>query len=207
MNKKLRLLITEDCPRACPGCCNKQWDLKALPNALTFSKYSEILITGGEPLLYPKYLEDVLQFLRTRSGAYIYIYTAIADNLLLDLIVTRACDGFTITIHTEEDRDRFVAWYDDLARRDHISRLFDIGRHGSSISWRLNVFKEAKFRVSKGAYLPFVVKNGIEWIKDCPLPEGEEFMRFNHEDFLDVWSFREKVPWHPVPRLGSKREI
>jgi hypothetical protein len=31
MNKKLRLLVTTQCPNKCPVCCNDSWDFSKLP--------------------------------------------------------------------------------------------------------------------------------------------------------------------------------
>ena len=30
-DEKLRLLLFEECDRDCPGCCNRDWDLRSLP--------------------------------------------------------------------------------------------------------------------------------------------------------------------------------
>ena len=40
--KKLRLLVTKNCDRSCPGCCNKDWNLDKLPNA-THLNYDEMV--------------------------------------------------------------------------------------------------------------------------------------------------------------------
>jgi molybdenum cofactor biosynthesis enzyme MoaA len=52
--KKLRLLVTERCARSCSGCCNHDWDLAALPTCESYAGYDEVLLTGGEPMLYPE---------------------------------------------------------------------------------------------------------------------------------------------------------
>ena len=49
MKKTLRLLLFEDCNRNCKKCCNKQWDLKLLPEVGSFKDWDEIILTGGEP--------------------------------------------------------------------------------------------------------------------------------------------------------------
>ena len=43
MNKKLRLVVTEDCPRNCAGCCMKQWTEKIEDFNGHFDLYSEII--------------------------------------------------------------------------------------------------------------------------------------------------------------------
>ena len=50
---KLRLLLFEECNRSCPGCCNRDWDLQPLPVCYDLPPYRIILLTGGEPMLYP----------------------------------------------------------------------------------------------------------------------------------------------------------
>ena len=49
---KLRLLLLDDCNRNCPGCCNRDWDLQALPLCQDYTPYRLIMLTGGEPMLY-----------------------------------------------------------------------------------------------------------------------------------------------------------
>ncbi len=51
--EKLRLLVTTKCPNKCPMCCNNSWDFSKLPVVEHFN-YKEIMITGGEPLLFPE---------------------------------------------------------------------------------------------------------------------------------------------------------
>ncbi|MBU1087771.1 MAG: hypothetical protein KKD05_09695, partial [Candidatus Omnitrophica bacterium] len=59
MMKKLRLLLFTECNRNCNGCCNNDWDLKSLLNEHLFKEYSEILLTGGEPMLHPELILEV----------------------------------------------------------------------------------------------------------------------------------------------------
>lgn len=47
-NKKVRLLVTSDCPNNCPKCCNKLYDLNTVP-IIDRWDYEEFNITGGEP--------------------------------------------------------------------------------------------------------------------------------------------------------------
>ena len=62
--KKLRLLLTENCNRECKGCCNTDWDIKNLPeisaDEIINENFDLIMITGGEPLLYPHKLYQLL---------------------------------------------------------------------------------------------------------------------------------------------------
>ena len=61
---KLRLLVTTKCPNKCPMCCNNSWDFSKLPVVEHFN-YKEIMITGGEPLLFPEKLSNLAESIRT----------------------------------------------------------------------------------------------------------------------------------------------
>ena len=73
-------------------------------------------------------------------------------------------DGLTVTLHEQEDVEPFQILNKSLLKC-------------SRVPWslRLNVFKEVA--------LPEIdlrlwkVKDQIEWIKDCPLPADEVFMK------------------------------
>ena len=45
-DEKLRLLLFEECDRDCPGCCNRDWDLRSLPVCRDFTPYQVIMLTG-----------------------------------------------------------------------------------------------------------------------------------------------------------------
>lgn len=84
--EKLRLLVTTKCPNKCPMCCNNSWDFSKLPVVEHFN-YKEIMITGGEPLLFPEKLSNLAESIRTvQKLAYgnkgkLFLYTALADML------------------------------------------------------------------------------------------------------------------------------
>ena len=168
--KKLRLLVTKYCPKSCEGCCNKDWNLDNLPIIDDFSKYDEILITGGEPLA--KVQRDItlriVEFIHIfNPSAQIIVYTASPSGILW-LNSMYAVDGYTLTIHNESDIDALYDLNNVILSNEKYYREF--------YSLRLNVFK--------GIELPkeldlrcWTVKKDIEWIPNCPLPEDEIFMR------------------------------
>ena len=84
--EKLRLLVTTKCPNKCPMCCNNSWDFSKLPVVEHFN-YKEIMITGGEPLLFPEKLANLAESIKTvQKLAYgnkgkLFLYTALADML------------------------------------------------------------------------------------------------------------------------------
>jgi len=165
--KKLRLLLWEDCPKKCEGCCNKDWDLKSLPQVKDYSPYDKIMLTGGEPLMYPDKLYKIIKEIRKANiFANLIVYTSILESdiffKVLDLV-----DGITVTIHTPSQVADLVSINLQLLKQDWML---------TRKSLRINVFRGVEvghinLRGWKG-------KANIEWIKNCPLPEGEVFYRY-----------------------------
>jgi organic radical activating enzyme len=167
--KKLRLLLTEDCDRNCEGCCNQDWDLTSLPVADTteFALYSEILLTGGEPMLYPNTVigvSDLIHFVAPKTE--VYVYTAKVDDIAASLLVLQAADGLTVTLHDDTDIQPFKAFD---------SSLYSVNLNAKSL--RLNVFKGVTLDISQFDFMLWEIKDNMEWIKKCPLPKNEIFKR------------------------------
>jgi len=155
---KLRLLITKDCNRSCKGCCNKDWDLDKLPICTDFRGYSEVILTGGEPMLYPDKIINLCKEIRKQNNTCkIYLYTADIKKFY-DWYIDNIVDGVTVTLHEQRDVVAFKEY----------SGLY------SHLNLRLNVFKGIKLPEYTGEW---IVQRDIVWIKDCPLPKGEVFMR------------------------------
>jgi hypothetical protein len=171
MASKLRLLVHEECNRACPGCCNKGWDLKALPECPSFKGYKEVMLTGGEPMLDPQkviYLADKAML----EGAMVYMYTAKVDDLKAVFEVLCRLDGICLTLHDQGDVEPFLALNRAISEHSWLVSELAEGKY----SLRLNVF--AGVEIPEGTDLSFwKVKPGMKWIKDCPLPQDEVFMR------------------------------
>ena len=161
---KLRLLLFKNCNRRCKGCCNKDWDLDALEVENDFSGYSEVLMTGGEPMLAPEIVIGTAMKIREQNpNAKIYVYTAKVDSLVDVFAVLGFVDGMCVTLHKQKDTISFERLNEALYLT------------GVKKSLRLNVFK--------GITLPFTSydlwerKLDMEWVKNCPLPEDEVFKR------------------------------
>ena len=162
--KKLRLLLFDECHRACVGCCNKDWDLDKLPICYDYTPYDEIILTGGEPLLYPIIIEELVPYLRKviNPNTKIYLYTAYIENTAIVRNIITLIDGICITLHEQKDVEPF--------------RILVSSSSFPGKSLRLNVFRGVHLGDDINT-AGWKVKDNIEWIKDCPLPEDEVFMR------------------------------
>lgn len=177
MNKKLRLVVTAKCHNCCPMCCNNRFDLNELPVVDRWD-YDEIMLTGGEPMLFPDRVINLIHTIRKAaacmgSNPKIYMYTALpeADAVATigdgsgDLLsVLPLLDGVVVTPHDFIGVDEFVS----------INRALP-ANHGKSL--RLNIFPEVS--LPAGIDLSAWKVKEMQWVKDCPVPEGEDLRRIN----------------------------
>lgn len=157
-----------DCDRTCKGCCNKDWDLEALPTCETYQGYETIMLTGGEPMLKPDVILDTVSKIRSETDAQIIVYTAKVDKIYDSLDVLYKVDGMTLTLHTKPDIAKFLAFDDALVKS---------GITGKSL--RLNVFKnvEKYFTLTDDQRSRWRVQGEMVWLKNCPLPKNEVFQK------------------------------
>ena len=105
----LRLILFEDCNRKCPGCCNKDFDIKNLPVENNFSKYKTIILTGGEPMLYPHIVAKTITKIRQQNKTCkIIMYTAKPDIPAFFLAILVKLNGVTVTLHNQHDVNPFI---------------------------------------------------------------------------------------------------
>ena len=89
---KARILITEKCNRSCSGCCNNyskiMWEAKYIDSLTDLPPVlKEIMITGGEPMLFPNKTEKIIRELKERySSSKIYLYSALYRKNLENII-------------------------------------------------------------------------------------------------------------------------
>ncbi len=169
--KKLRLLLFEECNRNCNGCCNKDWDLSKLPIVESYRGYDEIILTGGEPMLHPMFVMTTIGQILLETTAPIYLYTAKVDDIKETRKIIRYTDGVCVTLHEQRDVVPFIQLNKSLIESPILGKSF-----------RLNIFRG--INIEKENTYEWKVKDNIEWIKDCPLPEGEVFMRLGGDDAL-----------------------
>lgn len=172
MNKKLRLLVTSKCPNKCPMCCNNSWDFSKLPVVDRWN-YEEIMITGGEPLQYVNKVIALIRNIRSiaefqGTSPKIYIYTSIASfGALVNAIAVS--DGVVLTPHSEKEVEHFIGVNDYLLQYPP-----------ENCSLRLNLFSDIKSMLPKDIDLSLWKVKDMEWVKDCPVPEGEDFRRISN---------------------------
>jgi len=166
--KKLRLLLFEECGRNCEKCCNKFWDLTAIPICTSYADYDEIMLTGGEPMLRPGLVRQTITEIREENTqTKIYMYTALCINVYWIQYLLELLDGINLTIHTNNltDIEDFVTLNNFL----HPSMKERKSLH-------LNLFEGVK--LPKDINLEgWKVRDEIKWRTDCPLPKDEVLMR------------------------------
>lgn len=175
-NKKLRLLVTKKCHNDCPKCCNKQYDLDAVPVIDRFD-YDEVCITGGEPMLdFPKVVRiaEMFKIMATVLGkeVKVYLYTARITNGQLNLMmIRRLIDGICVTPHSKEDIIDFK-FLNSLM----LKTLNAVPSYYENCSFRLYLFTDVKEQLHGEDFSLWKIKD-IEWLDECPVPEGEDFRR------------------------------
>ena len=103
--KKARVIITFDCFRNCQGCCNKYGTImknaKSLQNITDLKNYDVVMITGGEPMLYPNKVIDLTKSLKKENpNIKVYLYTANHKNAWDLEQVLQYVDGIQYSLHS-----------------------------------------------------------------------------------------------------------
>ena len=173
MNNKLRLLVTTKCHNKCLKCCNKGWDFNSLPVVDRWN-YEQIMITGGEPLLFPLATQAIIQSIRNihllqGTTTKIYIYTSIADKKSFYPVLDKV-DGIVYTPHSKKDVESFLEINKVLLTDPSITE-------GKSM--RLNLFADIKAFIPENTDLSKWQVKDMEWVDNCPVPDGEDFRRIS----------------------------
>ena len=177
-NRKLRLLVTAECRNKCPMCCNNHFDFDKLPVVKHFD-YDEIMITGGEPLLFEGKLSELIVSIKGihpvlypgKQAPKIYVYTSRCS--MYGLFNIWLADGFVLTPHNNQDVNFFVDFNDYLLRTNMLEK-YDKDKPKSL---RLNLFKDINEMLPEDIDLHLWKVKDMQWVKDCPVPQGEDFRR------------------------------
>lgn len=103
-----RVILTFRCNRACPGCCNGQLpEHRNIYKSDELMNYEELVLTGGEPMLFQEEVISLIDSLRQRGyTGKVYMYTSFWDDTLRSKVLLSKLDGFTFTLHAEcTDKD------------------------------------------------------------------------------------------------------
>lgn len=172
---KVRLIVTYKCSRDCPGCCNKNWkyDPPVELGVLYSDELDEFIITGGEPMLFPVQLRELLksyQPFRIR-GIKIYLYTAYIPYAIPFIEnILPLIDGLHYTIHDNEESANLKVFQEKICLtvpsiwRDKTFRL-DIFPKVTYINLMPHMWQRIQFK---------------SWIKDCPLPKDEKLYKLKN---------------------------
>jgi organic radical activating enzyme len=163
MVSKVRLLITRKCFKNCSGCCMKDWKETIKSVTLSaLSNYREVYITGGEPMLFPIQLALLIRSLKVQAHK-VYLYTALPYPKHIFIPIMDMLDGASITLHDVND-----------------FRMFNLSPYHNMFkdkSMRLNDFNLSEYSIKCADN--WDVRKKI-WLKDCPLPDGEDFVQLNN---------------------------
>jgi hypothetical protein len=163
--KSLRLILWDDCNRECARCPNHGTEDAEILDLGDLGGYDEILLTGGEPMLYPRQLRlAVYQLREYNPDAKIYVYTAMPYPLPWFIDVMGAVDGVTLTVYNTADFEN--AKLATAAMMDH---------QVAGKSNRLNMFRS--FELPSWMSKWWNVNEKV-FIEDCPLPAHETLRRW-----------------------------
>ena len=166
MNSKLRLVTTNICPRKCELCSNKNNNHPPIVTIEEANKYDMVILTGGEPMMYP---DNMVKLLDELGGTKVVIYTAyIHDPFQTRRVLFQPnVVGVTFTIHDNKGLDDFHLF--DQCVRQVIDKI-----PFRKLSLHLNIFPSDITQFKAMDFSLWRVKM-IDWIVDCPLPSDEDF--------------------------------
>ena len=104
----------------------------------------------------------------------LFLYTAWVDYRTL---CNRSYDfdGIYLTLHSKLDVTKFVEMNDVMLR--HKKYSWNDKGFNPDCSLRLNLFADMKALLPKDIDLSMWKVKDMEWVKDCPVPDGEDFRR------------------------------
>ena len=184
MKKTLRLICTYRCPRNCEGCCNTQdaYLQSSVPtfNIMTndFSRYEEVILTGGEPLINFGKLKYLIEIIRDDNpDANIIVYTSnvhMKDEIIELLYLV---DGITCTIHDQKD-------VDDFRRLNFWLLRLKRYKMDNNKTLRLNVVEGVDVYMQDDSL--WKIKDNIKMIDNCPVPQNEVLMKL----YPQIWDIK-----------------
>lgn len=178
MKKTARVIVTYDCPRNCPNCCNKHIGNVPKVKFEDLLKYEELVITGGEPMMIGPRVVEMVHRLRTNGfSGNIWLYTAeLNTKRWADKSILAEVSGITYTLHYEyTQRDitllrRLTEYLHTMGTSNMHNRLMIDSRLKDEFNW-------ADFQLDSWDCVRW-----LEWKDDeCPVPENEELVFYDLE--------------------------
>ena len=163
--KIARVITTWDCHRDCDLCCNKNLPVEPRPCTLAdLADYDQVLLTGGEPMLYPERLFEIIHGIRKWDlEQEIYLYTVMYKPSLEGLVPL--LDGIQYSLHHPVTPMEILNFTDFQ---------FLIGKYrDTEKTFRLYVDN----RITEPVLIEphnWLRVGFTPWREPCPLPEGEE---------------------------------
>ena len=166
MKETARVITTFKCVRNCSYCVNKNKEVinqaKRIRCITTLKGYEEILITGGEPTLFPVDVGNLaVQLRRQNPLVKLYLYTTRCDKKLSDIL--EEFDGATYTLRSDANADDLFSFFD-------AQRVFS---NFSDCSFRLSVDPDIDFAIPIVPSVWSMVKIKV-WKEKCYIPSNED---------------------------------
>lgn len=174
----MRVIVTSDCVRCCPGCCNtfltpddyRTISFEGLVQES--SAYAGIMLTGGEPMLYPKQTLELVQSIRSRTNLRVFLYTALYEPVersvweqMLPLL-----SGIHFTLHAEST-DIDIVNFARLSRFVRAS-LGVVHDQNMRVAIDSRLYDRYDFRNVDFSCWDIVRK--LIWSDECPVPDHED---------------------------------
>lgn len=165
MKDTARLIITMNCNKNCPDCCNKDIDLisqaTTIQDLRAIKDYPIVVITGGEPMLNPKKTLNIIKQLKQQNeNVIVYLYTA--KHIAYLYIIIKYIDGIHYTLH-------YPCKFNDVTLFARFQEMIELNR---CKSYRLYVDNRVNinFLIQPNLWHRVEIK---AWMKECPLPDNE----------------------------------
>jgi len=169
---KARLIVSYKCHRHCENCCNDHAPtmLAASPISIDgLARYEKVMISGGEPMLFPKQIGELVRRLREKNPQQeIYLYTSLPSPWLISNM--NLFDGITVGLHvpyTGKDASAFWQFQKEIGETGSFRLFIDKG-----ITESIPLIPGKWDRIGVGPMLP---------IGECPVPEGEDLLELRSD--------------------------
>ncbi|MDF3000872.1 MAG: hypothetical protein K0Q48_991 [Bacillota bacterium] len=186
MKDVARVIVTYDCPRNCPNCCNEHIGDVPAVKFEDLLKYKELVITGGEPMeIAPRVVEMIHRLRESGYKGKLWLYTSCLKTARwADRAVLQEVNGITYTLHHKPSQkdlsdvrklNNFLMEKLDNRAHDRSDRLLIDSR----------CYTEEVLRIiglyDTGTKHWSSIKP-LEWKDDvCPIPDNEELIYYDLE--------------------------